>query len=63
LFSWTLFWIYTYLFAKKDIDNIDDDELLGFHQLAKYYAALTPAQVTQLVSTAQLKEICHDNTV
>lgn len=30
---------------------------------AKYYAELTSVQVTQLVSTAQLKEICHDNTV
>jgi hypothetical protein len=57
------FWIYTYLFAKKDRDNINDEELLGFRQLAKYYAELTSAQVTQLVSTAQLKEICHDNTV
>ena len=57
------FWIYTYLFAKKDRDNINDEELLGFRQLAKYYAELTSAQVSQLVSTEQLKEICHDNTV
>ena len=57
------FWIYAYLFAKKDRNNIDEDELLGFRQLAKSYAALTSAQVTQLVSTAKLMEICHDNTV
>jgi hypothetical protein len=33
--------IYEYLFAKKDRDNIDDDELAAFRQLAKQYAKLT----------------------
>jgi transcriptional regulator with XRE-family HTH domain len=29
------YWIYEYLFAKKDRDNIDDDELRDFKLLAK----------------------------
>ena len=32
------YWIYEYLFAKKDRDNIEDDELAGFRLLAKSYA-------------------------
>jgi len=35
------FWIYEYLFAKKDRANIDTDELLAFRLLAKSYAGLT----------------------
>jgi hypothetical protein len=29
------YWIYAYLFAKKDRDNISDDELEDFRTLAK----------------------------
>jgi hypothetical protein len=32
------FWIYTYLFAKKDRENIGEAELAAFKQLAKNYA-------------------------
>ena len=32
------YWIYEYLFAKKDQGNIEDDELAGFRLLAKSYA-------------------------
>ncbi|MGF6177316.1 hypothetical protein ABIE33_005636 [Ensifer sp. 4252] len=28
------FWVFAYLFAKKDRANIDDDELLAFRKLA-----------------------------
>lgn len=28
------YWVYAYLFAKKDRDNIDDNELDGFRKLA-----------------------------
>ncbi|MEI6729970.1 MAG: type II toxin-antitoxin system RelE/ParE family toxin [Pseudomonadota bacterium] len=31
------FWIYTYLFAKKDRDNIDVDELREFKKIASSY--------------------------
>jgi hypothetical protein len=55
------FWVYEYLFAKKDRDNIEEDELLAFRQLAKGYANVTEVQLTALLSTKHFVEICHDN--
>jgi hypothetical protein len=54
-------WVYEYLFAKKDRDNIDDDELAAFRMLAKGYAALTEPQVAELIRVRQLEEICRDD--
>jgi hypothetical protein len=56
------FWVYEYLFAKKDRDNIEDDELVAFRQLAKSYAHVTAMQLTALVNTKHFVEICHDNS-
>jgi hypothetical protein len=42
-----LFWVY--LFAKKDRDNIEPDELVGFRTLAKDYAGLTKDKLKELV--------------
>ena len=53
-------WVYAYLFAKKDRDNIEDDELADFRALAKVYAGLTEAQIEQLLTNQDLMEICHD---
>lgn len=33
------YWVYIYLFAKKDRENIDNDELDAFRDLADIYAA------------------------
>jgi hypothetical protein len=55
------YWIYEYLFAKKDRDNIENDELLAFRLLAKSYAALTEHQVAQLLVNEHFVEICHDD--
>jgi hypothetical protein len=54
------FWIYEYLFAKKDRDNIEHDELVAFRLLAKSYAGLTEHQLGQLLINKDLLEICHD---
>ena len=54
-------WIYEYLFAKKDRDNIGADELMEFRRLAKAYAALTDAQLKRMVNDRDLLEICHDD--
>lgn len=54
------YWIYEYLFAKKDRANIEDDELEDFRTLAKSYAALNSAQLAQLLADEDLVEICHD---
>lgn len=54
------YWVYEYLFAKKDRDNIEDDELVNFRALAKAYAGLSDAQIEQLIQSQDLTEICHD---
>ncbi len=53
------YWIYAYLFAKKDRDNIEADELADFRTLAKGYASLTAEQVDLLLKDKDLVEICH----
>lgn len=53
-------WMYTYLFAKQDMANIDHHELLGFRELAKHYANLSDQQIATLMKAKELMEICHD---
>lgn len=55
------YWIYEYLFAKKNRENIETDELLAFRLLAKSYADLTAHQVRQLLVNGDFLEICHDD--
>ena len=55
------YWIYEYLFAKKDRENIENDELLAFRLLAKSYAGLTEHQVGQLLVNGSFVEICNDD--
>ncbi len=51
-------WVYEYLFAKKDRDNIEDDELSAFRDLAKIYVRLTDDQIARLVQNRQFEERC-----
>lgn len=53
------FWVYEYLFAKKDRGNIEDDELSAFRLLAKSYAGLSEKQLGQLLAAGSFVEICH----
>jgi hypothetical protein len=55
------YWIYEYLFAKKDRANIEDNELKDFRILAKAYAGLTADQLAQLLRDKDLMEICRDD--
>jgi hypothetical protein len=54
-------WIFQYLFAKSDRQNIDDDELLAFRLLAKQYEKLTDAKIALLIQAKEFVEICHEN--
>jgi hypothetical protein len=54
------YWVYAYLFAKKDRANIDDDELVNFRALAALYARKTDADIAKEVQLKELLEICHD---
>ncbi len=53
------YWIYQYLFAKNESDNIKKDELQWFKKLAKSYEQLTEKQVKDLVAKKEFVEICH----
>ncbi len=52
------YWIYAYLFAKKDRANIDDDELAAFRALAAVYRKKTEAEIAIDIGTRELTEIC-----
>ena len=53
------YWIYAYLFAKKDRANITDAELQDFRTLAKAYATLNETQIDRLLRDTDLTEICR----
>jgi hypothetical protein len=51
------YWIYVYLFAKKDRDNISDDELDGFRELARVYDRKSDAEIEIELRGGELVEI------
>jgi len=55
------YWVYEYLFAKKDKDNIDESELTRFKKLAKVYETLSQQQVSWLIQDNSWMEICNDH--
>ena len=55
------YWIYAYLYAKKDRENIAPDELVGFKKLAKDYSNVSSVKIAALLSDKELLEICHEN--
>lgn len=54
------FWVYEFLFAKKDRDNIENSELATFRSLAKLYERLTEEQLSSLLANRNFLEICDD---
>lgn len=54
-------WIYAYLYAKKDRENIAPDELAAFKKLAKDYGSVSDAKIAALLNDKELLEIYHDN--
>lgn len=54
------FWMYEFLLAKKDMENISEAELAAFRKLAKAYSGLTAAQVLQLLKIKDWIEICQE---
>jgi hypothetical protein len=53
------YWIYTYLFAKKDRGNIDTDELAEFKKLAALFSRQTDVTINAQIKNGDLVEICH----
>jgi len=52
-------WVFEYLFAKKDRENIEDDELARFRRLAGFYELLAEKQLEELIENSDWMEICH----
>jgi len=53
------FWVYVYLFAKKDRANIEDVELAEFRRLADLYRRKSNADLGVELKIGVLLEICH----
>jgi hypothetical protein len=53
------YWVYQFLFAKKDRDNITEKELTGFKKIAEAYKGLSKDQVQLLVDEKDFVEICN----
>jgi hypothetical protein len=54
------YWVYEYLFAKKDRANIEDSELAKLRKLAKVYEVLTEHEANELIGEGSWMEICND---
>jgi hypothetical protein len=53
------YWVYAYLFAKKDRPNISDRELRNFRALADLYAKKTDVEIAKELQMGELAEICR----
>lgn len=54
------YWIFMFLFMKKDRENIDKAEESDFKKLASSYALLTPSAITALLKSTDFVEICDE---
>ncbi len=54
------YWVYAYLFAKKDRANIDEDELRAFRKLTDLYSGKTDVDIEKELKAKELVEICND---
>lgn len=60
LTKWHDFWIYEFIFAKNDMENIDVAELKAFRLLAKSYTSLSEKQIAMLLTQKAWTEICKE---
>lgn len=54
------YWVFAYLFAKKDRANIDLDELADFRRLAQAYGRMTDVELASALGQGDLQELFHD---
>ena len=57
------YWVYQFLFAKKDRDNITEKELAAFKKLAGTYKGLSKDQVQLLLDEKDFVEICNGEKI
>jgi hypothetical protein len=54
------FWVFSFLFAKADRENISDKELKDFKLVAKLYSGYTEDNIFTQLASKNLVEICND---
>jgi hypothetical protein len=54
------YWVFAYLFAKKDRANIDARDLADLRALADLYRRKSEAQIAEELRQEKIVEICHD---
>jgi hypothetical protein len=54
------YWIYSYLFAKQDQANIDEDDLIRLRGFASLYSRKTDSDIAKELLLKDIVEICHD---
>ena len=54
------YWVYTYLFAKQDRENISQADLARLRGVASLYAQKTDADIANEIQLDELMEICHE---
>lgn len=57
------YWVYSYLFAKKDRENITKNELEDFRTIAATYTKITDEEIGSALENGVLVEICHGKKV
>lgn len=57
------YWVYSYLFAKKDRENIEQIELEDFRKIAKTYETITDTEIDLALANGILVEICHGKKI
>lgn len=55
------FWVFAFLYAKKDRANIDPDELVAFRRLARGYAQMSPSELARALDAGDLLELSDDH--
>lgn len=55
------FWVFTYLFAKQDRANIEEDELKAFRALAALYRGKSSTEIAAELASGAIMEICNDS--
>jgi len=54
------YWVFAYLFAKRDRANIEDKDLANLRAFAALFARKTDADIAKELQLKELVEICHD---
>lgn len=54
------YWIYQFLYAKKDQSNISPRQLADLRELAKTYGGLTEMEIQRLLDMKEFVEIPHE---